>query len=112
MPASLFSSCVLLVVIGTIAGQMDGEDLTTPFASLPGMTTQQVLRSILAHDAIPYSAVVADDNSTTYLSSRTDDAYRSSIRIQNRGMDHLYTFINMFVTLVQPKQIVPKGECR
>jgi hypothetical protein len=77
--------------------------LTTPFASLPGMTTQQVLRSILPHDVIPYSAAVAPQEA---------GAYKAVLRVHNRGMEHLYTFTNMFLSFIQPPEVVPPGKDR
>ena len=88
----------LLLLLHLVAAQTQ---LTTPFASLPGMTTQQVLRSILPHDVIPYSAAVTPQEAGTY---------KAVLRVHNRGMEHLYTFTNMFLSFIQPPEVVPPGK--
>lgn len=88
-------------VTGQGAANSNGQP-TTPFASLPGMSTQQVLRTILPENVVVYSpAVVAEE----------PGAYRSALKVHNRGMEHLYSYTNMFLALVQPQEIVPPGQC-
>lgn len=77
---------------------------TTPFASLPGMTTQQVLRSILPPDVIPYTPVSSPEEATGYIRD-----YVSTFKMQSRGMEHLHTYTNMFMAFVMPKHLVPPG---
>ncbi|XP_046649502.1 prominin-like protein isoform X1 [Daphnia pulicaria] len=77
---------------------------TTPFASLPGMTTQQVLRSILPPDVIPYTPVSSPEETAGYIRD-----YVSTFKMQSRGMEHLHTYTNMFMALIMPKHLVPPG---
>jgi len=77
---------------------------TTPFASLPGMTTQQVLRSILPPDVIPYTPVSSPEETAGYIRD-----YVSAFKMQSRGMEHLHTYTNMFMALIMPKHLVPPG---
>lgn len=77
---------------------------TTPFASLPGMTTQQVLRSILPPDVIPYTPVSSPEETAGYVRD-----YVSTFKMQSRGMEHLHTYTNMFMAFIMPKHLVPPG---
>ena len=77
---------------------------TTPFASLPGLTTQQVLRSILPPDVIPYTPVSSPEETAGYIRD-----YVSTFKMQSRGMEHLHTYTNMFMALIMPKHLVPPG---
>ena len=77
---------------------------TTPFASLPGMTTQQVLRSILPPNVIPYTPVSSPEEMANYVRD-----YVSSFKMQSRGMEHLHTYTNMFMALIMPRHLVPQG---
>jgi hypothetical protein len=78
---------------------------TTPFASLPGLTTQQVLRSILPPDVIPYTPVSSPEETAGYIRD-----YVSTFKMQSRGMEHLHTYTNMFMALIMPKHLVPPGK--
>lgn len=105
---------VLLVLLVTGPGFLDvvhsQEDSsenwwrTTPFASLPGMTTQQVLRSILPPDVIPYSPVNSPEDPGQVRN------YVSSFKLQSRGMEHLHTYTNLFLRWISPKYLLPPGE--
>lgn len=96
---------LFLLALTSVMSQSDDPSWwrTTPFASLPGMTTQQVLRSILPPDHIPYTPVSSPDEG--YVRD-----YVSTFKMQSRGMEHVYTYTNMFVSLVTPRHLVPPGE--
>lgn len=94
------------------AGQTEATDATTPdeswwrttpFASLPGMTTQQVLRSILPPDAVAYSPVASPDESGSVRD------YVSAFRTHSRGMEPLHKYTTVFVDLIAPRHLVPPG---
>lgn len=99
----------LVAQSGRTAGQTEAGDAettwwgTTPFASLPGMTTQQVLRTILPPDAVAYSPVASPDEAATVRD------YVSAFRTHSRGMEHLHKYTNLFVDLVAPQRLVPPG---
>jgi len=78
---------------------------TTPFASLPGMTSKQVLRSILPPDVIPYTPVTGPEGSAGYVRD-----YVSAFKVQSRGMEHLHTYVNMFLSFITPRHLVPPGK--
>lgn len=95
---------LLICTVNSQTDQNEGWWRTTPFASLPGMTTQQVLRSILPPDVIPYTPV----NSPEESSQMRD--YVSAFKAQTRGMEHLHTYTNLFLYWVTPKYLVPPGK--
>lgn len=118
MKSRLSTTPWLLVLVclmkGSVIGQsdplgrsdaVDGSWLrTTPFASLPGMTTQQVLRSILPPNVIPYTPVSSPEETAGYVRD-----YVSTFKMQSRGMEHLHTYTNMFMGFIMPRHLVPPG---
>lgn len=105
---------LLCLMKGSVIGQTDPSSRTdaadgswwrtTPFASLPGMTTQQVLRSILPPDVIPYTPVSSPEETAGYVRD-----YVSTFKMQSRGMEHLHTYTNMFMGFIMPRHLVPPG---
>ena len=107
---------LLCLMKGSVIGQTDPSSRTdaaaadgswwrtTPFASLPGMTTQQVLRKILPPELIPYTPVSSPEETAGYVRD-----YVSTFKMQSRGMEQLHTYANMFSAFVMPKHLVPPG---
>ena len=79
----------------------DWRKMTTPLASLPGLSAQQVLRTILPSDVIPYSTVSDDAVASV--------AYRSAFKPQTRGMEHVYAYTDLFLRWIGPHHLVPPG---
>lgn len=112
----LLAGAVLISESGRIAGQTEATETdtapdetwwrTTPFASLPGMTTQQVLRSILPPDAVAYSPVTSPDQAATVRD------YVSNFKTHSRGMEPLHKYTTLFVDLIAPQHLVPPGNAR
>lgn len=116
----LLAALILMLSMQALEGQLQqqqptstvngGEDeswwwRTTPFASLPGMTSKQVLRSILPPDVIPYTPVTGPEGSAGYVRD-----YVSAFKVQSRGMEHLHTYVNMFLSFITPRHLVPPGK--
>lgn len=115
----MLAALLLLMFVQALDGQLQqqststangGEDeswwwRTTPFASLPGMTSKQVLRSILPPDVIPYTPVTGPEGSAGYVRD-----YVSVFKVQSRGMEHLHTYVNMFLSFITPRHLVPPGK--
>ena len=104
---------LVLLLVTALDGQQQtgtdgGEDdtwwwRTTPFSSLPGMTSRQVLRSILPPDVIPYTPVSGPE--AGYVRDSV-----SAFKVQSRGMEHLHTYVNMFLNFITPRHLVPPGK--
>ena len=87
----LIGAVLLSETAERIAGQTEATDATTPeeswwrttpFASLPSITTQQVIRSILLPDAVTYSPVSNPDESGSVLDYVS--AFKSRAEAWNR----------------------------